>query len=298
MRFVWAVPGTSYISPRSYTDAVRELYPGRESDRHRDPGPENDKSTNNGAIEGLGDDIVTAVVAEDREPSGPKPWLYVNMVASIDGATALDGVSGGLGGTGDRLVFRGLRASADYILVGGATVRAEQYRPPQTYEAAADFRSGRNQQERPRLAVITGSLDLDIDLPFLRDEPKPIVFHSTSADDSRAQKLADVAELVPIGDNPETGRLSMQAVIDDLAGRGARRILSEGGPSVNGQLVAAGLVDEWNLTLAPVVAGGDSRRAAVGPSTDGPPPGLTLARVWTHENYLFCRWIRPRGPAA
>ena len=66
--------------------------------------------------------------APRRPPTG-RPWVLVNMVASIDGATAVDGRSGGLGGPGDKAVFHALRAVADVILVGAGTVRAEHYGP-------------------------------------------------------------------------------------------------------------------------------------------------------------------------
>ncbi|MEL7209075.1 MAG: pyrimidine reductase family protein, partial [Actinomycetota bacterium] len=35
-----------------------------------------------------------------RSPVDGRPWVMANMVASADGATAVDGVSGGLGGDG------------------------------------------------------------------------------------------------------------------------------------------------------------------------------------------------------
>ncbi len=238
------------------------------------------------------DDVIRAVVAEDREPAGDRPWLFVNMVASIDGATATDGTSGGLGAEGDRLIFRGLRSSADFILVGGQTVRDERYRPPLAYETAQDIRAGRGQTERPRLAVVSGSLRLDRDLPFFDDDPPPLVFHPPDAETERVDELSDKAELVAISSVDQNGRLSMAAVVDELGRRGARRVLSEGGPSINGQLVTDAAVDEWNLTLAPLVVGGTSPRAAVGPLTEGPPSGMQLRRVWTDEGYLFCRWTR------
>ncbi len=244
--------------------------------------------------DGEQDDVVRAVLAEDRDPHRDRPWLFVNMVASIDGATATDGTSGGLGAEGDRLVFRGLRSSADIILVGGRTVRDERYRPPRAHAVASASRTARSQADRPRLAVISGSLQLSLDLPFLTDTPPPLIFHPPGVDDSRIQKLSDRAELVPIADVDTDGALSMSAVVDELAGRGAQRILSEGGPSINGQLVAAGLVDEWNLTLAPLTVGGSSPRAAVGPLPEGPPSGMQLRRVWTDDSYLFCRWTAER----
>lgn len=55
--------------------------------------------------------------------------VRLNMVASADGGTWLEGVSGGLSGGGDRRIFGVLRGQADVILAGAATVRAEGYGP-------------------------------------------------------------------------------------------------------------------------------------------------------------------------
>ncbi len=239
---------------------------------------------------GSPDDVIRAVLDENRNPPGERPWLFVNMVASIDGATATDGTSGGLGAEGDRLIFRGLRSSADIILVGGQTVRDEQYRPPQAHIAAKHTRAQREQSERPRLAVISGSLRFDRELTFLDDDPPPIIFHPLDVDRARVDELAQRADLVPIASADRDGRLSMSAIVDELGSRGVSRVLCEGGPSINGQLVTEGLVDEWNLTLAPLLLGGNSPRAAVGALPEGPPPGMQLRRVWTDDGYLFCRW--------
>ena len=51
------------------------------------------------------------------------------MIESADGAAAVDGLSGGLGGSADHEIFGLLRALAGVILVGAGTVRAEAYRP-------------------------------------------------------------------------------------------------------------------------------------------------------------------------
>jgi 5-amino-6-(5-phosphoribosylamino)uracil reductase len=69
-------------------------------------------------------------------------------------------------------------------------------------------------------------------------------------------------------------------------------VLSEGGPSLNGQLIAEDLIDEWNLTISPILAGGTSKRPATGQELL--PPGLAMAldRVWHQDDLLFCRWIR------
>ena len=193
---------------------------------------------------------------EERPAPAGRPWVLVNMIASIDGATAVDGVSGQLGGDGDARVFRAVRALPDVIVVGAATVRAERYGPARPSAAVRAERTGRGQAPVPRIAVVTRSGDLDPEL---------------AADRSA---------------------LDLAWVLADLADRGAEVVLCEGGPSLNGQLVADGLVDEWCLTLAPRLVAGDAARAAHGPLPPMP-VGMVLHRVVADdEGYLFVTYRR------
>src|SRR5205823_3118949 len=72
-------------------------------------------------------DVAAAYTSDERLRS---PWLLVNMISTVDGATAIAGKSGGLGGPADKRVFAAIRSLADFILVGAGTVRAENYGPP------------------------------------------------------------------------------------------------------------------------------------------------------------------------
>jgi riboflavin biosynthesis pyrimidine reductase len=67
-------------------------------------------------------------------------------------------------------------------------------------------------------------------------------------------------------------------------------VLSEGGPSLNGQLLAAGLVDELCLSLAPLLAGGESARIAHG-AAPPTPARMRLARVLEEDGMLFLRYV-------
>jgi riboflavin biosynthesis pyrimidine reductase len=228
-----------------------------------------------------------AYAGDDRPPPPDRPWVAVNMIGSVDGATALDGLSGGLGGSGDKAVFRALRALPDVILVGAATVRAERYGPP---KPSADVRARRTAQGRvpaPRLAVLSSRLDLDPAEGLFADaEQPPLVYTVGDAVRAEAARLAPVAEVV----HQPGPSVDLDAVLRDLRGRGAQLVVCEGGPSVNGQLVAAGLVDEWCTSVAPMLAGGSSARVAHGPVPDGPRP-LRLRRVLADDDgYLFLRY--------
>ncbi len=234
---------------------------------------------------------VSAVAAEDRPGTTERPWLFGNMVSSLDGGTAIGGVSGPLGGAADFAVFRGIRASADAILVGASTVIEEQYRPPQTAPDTLAARRAAGREDRAEIAVVTRSLNLPIDLPLFSDPTyRPVILTVKSAPTEQRAALEAVADVVNAGEED----VDMSAALKALGTRGHRTVLSEGGPTINGQLIAADLFDEWNLSLSPMLAAGGSKRPAVGPELSSEPERYELARLWTGEGLLFGRWIRPR----
>lgn len=229
-----------------------------------------------------------AAHASAARPAPPdRPWLLLNMIASIDGATAVEGVSGGLGGPADKEVFRAVRAVADVILVAAGTARAEQYGPPRTSDAVQAMRRARGQTDRPRLALVSRSLELDPELAVFAeaDEP-PLVLTVDEAPSDAVARLSEVAEVVRVG----PGSVRPVDVLRLLGERGHRVVVGEGGPSLNGQLVEAGVVDEVNLTLSPTLVGGRSGRVAVG-GAEHPLP-LPLAHLWEADGLLFGRFAR------
>jgi riboflavin biosynthesis pyrimidine reductase len=198
----------------------------------------------------------------------------VNSIASADGGTAVDGVSGPLGGPADKEVFVAIRAVADAVLVGAGTVRAERYRPA-----------------RARIAVVTASGDLDPGLPVFADPARPpLVLTCEACPPERRERLAAVAEVVLAGSTT----VDVGGAVAELGARGAAVVLAEGGPSLNGQLVAADLVDEWCLTLSPTLLAGTSARAATGPSPVHAPLRFRLDRLLEQDGLLFARYLRSR----
>ena len=220
-------------------------------------------------------------------PEG-RPWVIVDMISSVDGATAVDGRSGGLGGPGDKAVFRALRAVPDVVLVGASTARVEGYGALRTTDEVADRRRARGQAAAPRLALVTGRLDLDPDAAMFTDAAEPpFVFTTASARDERGGAFEGRAEVVALGSDS----VDLSAALDHLGRSGARVVLVEGGPSLNGQLVAAGLVDEWCQSVAPMLVAGDSARVAHGGHT-AEPERLRLHRLLEQDGYLFATYRR------
>lgn len=234
-------------------------------------------------------DPVELYGADARPTPVDRPWVMVNMIASVDGATAVAQRSGGLGGPPDRQVFRALREQPDAILVGASTVRTEGYGPVRLEAGAIDRRRARGQQDIPRLVIISGSLLLDHtgDL-FTGSSRRPIIVSCATADAGRRRELETVAEVVIAGEE----RVSMHTALRALHSMGISTVLCEGGPIVNAQLVAADLIDEWCQTISPMLVGGTSSRAAVGAGGAEPLPRLRLRRLLEQDGMLLADYVR------
>ncbi|MCY3960674.1 MAG: dihydrofolate reductase family protein [bacterium] len=230
-------------------------------------------------------DPVALYASDRRVPHADRPWLMLNMVTSADGATSADGVSAGLSSPVDRRVFAAIRSVADVVVVAAETVRREDYGPPKSSPDAAADRATRNQAPRPRLAVVSRSLDLDFTAPVFGDSPPPLLFTVTEPPADRLAQAEVVAEVHRMG----ADRVDLTAAMARIGQLGASVVLAEGGPTFNGQLLAAGLLDEVCWTISPTLAGGDSSRMAKG--APARLQQLRLDRVLAQDHTLFLRYL-------
>jgi riboflavin biosynthesis pyrimidine reductase len=215
--------------------------------------------------EPAGDVTAAEAYAADRPARDGRPWVLVSMVASLDGATAIGGVSGGLGGPGDRLVFAALRSLADIVLVGAATVRAEGYGAPR--------------KVGQRIAVVSRSGDVDLTSPLVTSGAALLV----TAEDGPQRPVPTV--------RAGRGGVDLAAALAVLhAEHGAGVVSCEGGPSLNAQLLAADLVDEVCLTVAPLAVAGGASRVAEGAVSEL--RRFRLAHVLEHAGELHLRYVR------
>ncbi len=235
-------------------------------------------------------DPLAAYLAAPRPAPPGRPWVTMSMVSSLDGATAVGGRSGPLGGTPDREVFRAVRAIADVVLVAAGTFRTEGYGPVRLSRASRDARvaAGRS-VEPPRLAVVSASLDVDLTRPA-EGPVRPLVLTTEDADADRRTALEELAEVRAHGRE----RVDLALALAGLHADGVGIVVCEGGPSLNAALVEHDLVDEWCMTLAPAVVGGDSRRVVDGASEVGSDQPLELVSLLEADGVLLGRWVRPR----
>jgi riboflavin-specific deaminase-like protein len=193
---------------------------------------------------------------DGRAAAEGRPYLVVNMIASADGRATIGGRAGPLGDTADRQLFHALRSVADAVLVGGGTVRQERYGRMVKDPARRRRRREQGRSEEPLACVVSGRLDLPEDLPLLGTAQARVVIVTSSQ-----ASLASPAAQVQYVRADRDGMLDLHAAVRELHERySIELLLCEGGPHLNANLVAAGLVDELLLTLAPKLGGGDPSR--------------------------------------
>ena len=212
----------------------------------------------------------------DRAPDG-RPYLVLNMVASIDGRTTLGGHVGDLTSPVDQRVVYQLRTQADALLVGAGTVRNERY--------GALFPG---QADPPLVVIVSGRVDLPADLPLLAEPDARVLIATPSPDGELGFDHAasvDYLRLPGAG-----GRVDCAALCSALrSGHGVRSVVCEGGPSLNEALISYAVVDELFLSLSPLLVGGGERTLAdAAPSHDV--RHARLVSVATEDDYLFLRY--------
>jgi riboflavin biosynthesis pyrimidine reductase len=230
-----------------------------------------------------------------------EPCLYANFVASVDGVAAVPAKeeSGGIisgHNAADRFVMGLLRACAQAVLIGAGTFRktpkhlwhAGHVYPPAA-PLFAELRQKRGLSREPLLVVVSGSGDLD---PAHVAFQHPTLVVTTPEGEARCKpSLPKTVRFAAVPSNP----ISAAAIVEILQAEGLRIVLTEGGPSLVGDLLAQSALDELFLTVSPKLLGRtrDDRRKAITDGVDllgSQKSALELLSVRRHDDYLFLRY--------
>lgn len=202
-------------------------------------------------------------------PPADRPYVVANFIATVDGSVSMGGESGTIGrfAPGDREVFNALREQVDAVVAGTGTIAHEQYG---RLIADPEMRARRMAAGLPGDAlavVLSRSGNVPSGVPMLDDPEQPRrVFTHEAADPVaalRALRHEDGVEL----------------------------LLCEGGPTLLGDLVRRGLVDELFLTFSPVLCCGEAETSLLGGAADHPRPlelrALVKAGGGLHARYAM-----------
>ena len=218
-----------------------------------------------------------------RFPPAPpdRPSVFLNMVSTLDGKITLGEVgdsAAGLGSPMDQTLMKRIQRNAQAVLIGASTLRVGHITYPDTLWRA----------------VVTGSGNLPTDSRFFREAPgKAIVFTTERAPEQKRREWQEVARVVVCG----VEKVNLLQALSFLRNQlGIERLLCEGGGALNYEMFAAGLIDEWFLTLAPKVKGGQHIPTTV--EGDGLPREqvvqMELISVYEHNGELYLRYRRAR----
>jgi 5-amino-6-(5-phosphoribosylamino)uracil reductase len=192
-----------------------------------------------------------------------RPYVVLSAAMSIDGY--LDDA------THQRLILSSdedldrvdeVRASCDAILVGATTIRRDNPRLRIHSAARRQARLAKGELADPVRVTISRSGNLDPSARFFSPAApqEVLVYVPDSARGDAEARLAGAASVLEAGDP-----LSLPLVLADLAGRGVRRLLVEGGGMVHTQFLQASLADELHLVIAPLIVGDPAAPRLLGP---------------------------------
>ena len=227
------------------------------------------------------EDLISGLRLGDLAPP-ERPYLVLNMVATLDGKASVEGRTRAMSSEADRALFHHLRTQVDAVLVGATTVAVEGYGRLIKSEELRAKREREGLSPDALAVVASGRLSLPAEAKLL-SEPGQRVVIATGSQEELAGAAASVDYLRTGDDLP----LLLSRLRDDY---GVRSVLCEGGPTLNSYLLAAGLVDELFLSLSPQISGGTGAPTIVEGRPLMQPREASLVWLYEAAGDLYGRW--------
>jgi 2,5-diamino-6-(ribosylamino)-4(3H)-pyrimidinone 5'-phosphate reductase len=180
------------------------------------------------------------------------PYVLINVAATADGKIdTVERRGAAISSDADRARVDALRASVDAIMVGGHTLHQEDPRLTVRTERLRADRVARGEPEQPAKVAIASHFRLGADSRFVTVGGGRVIVFLPFGQNAPPM---DSVEIYRCGRD----RVDLRGAMGKLAELGIRRVLVEGGGTLNFELLRLGLVDELRLYLAPLVFGGAS----------------------------------------
>ena len=241
-----------------------------------------------------------------------RPYCIANFVSTLDGVVSfnLPGQSEGAqiskSNEEDRFIMGLLRASADAVLVGSGTLQAVgpqgTWLPESVYQPAKDlYRKYRTEvlgkPEYPLVVVVTGTGDLELASAVFHTPRTRVLILTTEHGKRRlSQSGSEALASVEVKALPAAEKgISPSAMLTWLRRAGVELLLLEAGPTLFGEFLAGGFIDELFLTVAPQIAGrvAENLRPGLVANVEFSPataPWWKLLSIKGAGDYLFLRY--------
>lgn len=216
-----------------------------------------------------------------------RPYVLLSVAMSIDGH--IDDASSArlrLSGPEDLDRVDAERAAADAILAGAGTLRADNPGLLVKDERRRAERVAAGRPEFPVKVTLTATGNLDSRLDLWHQGGAKVVYTTAAGAERLGGRLAGLAEVVALG----SGSVELGAVLDDLGGRGVRRLLVEGGTGIHTAFLSGGLADELHLAIAPIIVGDARAPRFLGPAVY-PEGRMRLAEARPVGDVVLLRYL-------
>jgi 5-amino-6-(5-phosphoribosylamino)uracil reductase len=222
-----------------------------------------------------------------------RPYVLLSVAASVDGYIDDN--------TDQRLLLSNdedfdrvdeVRSGVDAILVGANTIRRDNPRLLVRSQERRDRRLAAGRSESPIKVTITASGDLDPNAKFFTaGDVDKVVFAPSTAVAKTIEAVGGVSDVVDAGDP-----VNLETVLTNLARRGVRRLMVEGGGTMHTQFLSAAFVDELHLVIAPFFVGDNTAPRFVGDALfpQNPSNRMDLTEVKQIGDVVLLRYLPRR----
>jgi 2,5-diamino-6-(ribosylamino)-4(3H)-pyrimidinone 5'-phosphate reductase len=214
-----------------------------------------------------------------------RPYVFINIATSADGKIdTFERKGSAISSKRDKERVDQLRADADAILVGGKTLLGELPKLTVKNEALREARVKRGMSPNPiKVGVITNA-DIPLESDFIKAGPaRVVIFTTLQTSKSQLETLRTNGVEVYVHD---AQRVDLRKMVETLGDLGVKRLMVEGGGTINFELLRLKLVDELIIYIAPMIFGGEqaptlasglglARKEAI---------ALNLINIETHED--------------
>lgn len=184
-----------------------------------------------------------------------RPYTFINVAATADGKIdTFERKGSAISSKRDKSRVDQLRADADAVLVGGKTLLGELPKLTVKSEALREARVKNGMPPNPIKVGVATSADIPLESDFIKAGPAQVVIFTTSQTSiSQLETLRANGVEVFVHDEP---RVNLHKMMETLAQLGVKRLMVEGGGTINFELLRLGLVDELMIYIAPMIFGG------------------------------------------
>ncbi len=216
-----------------------------------------------------------------------KPFVFINIASSVDGKISNDKrIQLRISCDEDFKRVDELRAKSDAIMVGIGTVLSDDPRLTVKSEKLRLERVKKGLPPNPIRVVVDSKCRIPLNAKVLDSSARTIVAVSKSADKSKVEKIKKLADVVVLGED----KVDLKALMEYLYSIGVRRVMVEGGATLNYGLLKEGLVDEIYVYYGNMIIGGADAPTIVDGNSFDPPIRLELIEVKTLGSGILAKW--------